>query len=57
MLKMSFVLERERQKGLCLGKTVASQQVKQRETGAAFCGGRDILKRMEFLDGVYYEDP
>lgn len=24
---------------------------------AAFRGGRDILKHMEFLDGVYYEDP
>lgn len=57
MLKMTLVLERDRQRSLCLGKTVVSQQMKQRERGSCVPWGTGLLKSMEFLDRVYYEAP
>lgn len=53
MLKMTLVLERERQKSLCLSKETGKQ-------GTGFPGsgwvGHGILKDMEFTDRFYYED-
>lgn len=53
MLKMTLVLERERQKSLCLSK-------KTGKWGTGFPGGGwmryGILKDMEFTDRFYYED-
>lgn len=52
MLKMTLVLEGERQKSLCLGKETGKW-----ETGFPGVGvGHGILKDMEFTDRFYYED-